>query len=237
MGGEQKAASPPFFFLNSEGTKKNRYFHPMNKGHSFAVGDYVGILEGTEKGYIIKIEKNKAWIETENGFEITSLLTKLVKYKTPKKNHSSSQQKNPPVSKQTQEEFPKHKKPIIKKVKDENFTVDPVLLGEEKLKYTGKNKESVWEVDLHIEEIVDRHKHLTNGEIVDLQLRHARSVIEKARKNKIQKLIFIHGKGKGTLRMELLSLLAGYSFLEYYDASFKTYGGGATEVRIFISKI
>lgn len=201
------------------------------------VGDFVGILEGTEKGVVIKIENNQAWIETKDGFEITSPLSKLVKYrpiskKTTTHKTVSSNKKQEPIT-----DFPNHKKPVIKKIKDDSFKVNPQLLGEEKPYYRGKNKEAIWEVDLHIEEIIDEYKHLTNGEIVDIQIRHARATIEKARKQKIQKVVFIHGKGKGTLRMELLHLLSGYTFLEYYDASFKTYGGGATEVRLFVSKI
>ncbi len=198
------------------------------------IGDYVGILEGTEKGFIIRIENNKACIETKDGFEITSPLSKLVKYKTPAKKKKitvTNTQKEKPTT-----EFPTQKKTVIKKVKDDDFKVDPQLLGENKPVYRGKNKESIWEVDLHIEEIIDDYKHLSNGEIVDIQIKHARTLIEKARKQRIQKVIFIHGKGKGTLRSELLHLLSGYTFLEYYDASFKTYGGGATEVRLFLSK-
>jgi len=200
------------------------------------IGDYVGILEGTEKGFIIKIENNKALIQTKNGFEITSLLSKLVKYKTPSKKTSITKPVAQNKIQESSTDFPIEKKPVIKKIKDDNFKVNPQLIGEEKPLHRGKMKESMWEVDLHIEEILDEYKHLSNGEIVDIQLRHARSTIEKARKRKIQKVVFIHGKGKGTLRMELLHLLNGFTFLEYYDASFKTYGGGATEVRLFLSK-
>lgn len=199
------------------------------------LGDYVGILDGIEKGYVIKIEKNKAWIETDDGFEITSHLDKLVKYTTQKESQKQTNKHILP-EKKNKEEFPSEKKPVIKKVKDKNFKINPLLIGEEKKYSSKKHKDNIWEVDLHIEEITDHYKHLTNGQIVDIQLMHARSIIEKALKNKILKLIFIHGKGKGTLRQELLNLLAGYTFLEFYDASFKKYGGGATEVRIFLSK-
>ncbi len=115
--------------------------------------------------------------------------------------------------------------------------MNPSFIGEEKKHVSKKMEQSVWEVDLHVEELTDNHRHLTNGEIVDLQLKHARAIIEKAKKNKINKVVFIHRKGKGTLRQELLNLLAGYTNLEWYDASFKRYGGGATEVRIFTSKV
>ncbi len=203
---------------------------------SIEIGDYVGILEGTEKGFVTRIEKNKAWIETDDGFEITSLLTKLVKYPSKKKPKSINPDK-PGPKKEVKDEFPESKKPVIKKVKDKDFRIHPALIGEGKKITSKKHEDKVWEVDLHIEEIIDHYKHLTNGEIVDIQLKHARSVIDKARIHKIGKVVFIHGKGKGTLRQELLNLLSGYTFLEFYDASFKEYGGGATEVRIFVSKV
>ncbi len=196
------------------------------------VGDLVGILDGTEKGYVVKIDNKKAWIETMDGFEIVSSLDKLVKYIHPPKPivQAEKMENKKPAKK---EEFPVEKKPRFKKVSDKNFKVDPRLIGEEKKPVSQKNKENVWEVDLHVEELTDQYKHLSNGEIVDLQLRHARSILEKARKNRISKVVFIHGKGKGTLKQELLNLLSGYTNLEFYDASFKLYGGGATEVRLY----
>lgn len=199
------------------------------------IGDFVGILDGTEKGFIIKVERNKAWIETTDGFEMTSSLDKLVKYPTPKKAKTKIGSTHSNKAQQL-EEFPLEKKPVIKKVVDRSFKVHPSQIGEEKKHSSKKQSENTWEVDLHIEELTDDYRHLTNGEIVDIQLKHAKSILEKARKNKINKIVFIHGKGKGTLRQELLHLLNGFTFLEYYDASFKRYGGGATEVRIFTSK-
>ena len=204
------------------------------------IGDYVGILDGTEKGFVIKLEKNKAWIETDAGFEITSQINKLVKYK-PKKSHMKivAEKSNASSNHKTEpKEIPSSNKTIIKKVKDKDFQINPRQIGEEKKSNSSKkNNENIWEVDLHIEEITDSYKHLSNGEIVIIQLQHVRSIIEKARKNKINKLIFIHGKGKGTLRLELLNLLRRYTFLEFYDASFKKYGAGATEVKIFVNKV
>ena len=46
-------------------------------------------------------------------------------------------------------------------------------------------------------------------------------------------MVFIHGVGEGVLKEELNTLLNRYNNVEYYDADFKTYGLGATEVRIF----
>ena len=49
---------------------------------------------------------------------------------------------------------------------------------------------------------------------------------------KIPKIVFIHGVGEGVLKSELQSLLNKYS-VKYYDASYKKYGLGATEVYVY----
>jgi dsDNA-specific endonuclease/ATPase MutS2 len=46
-------------------------------------------------------------------------------------------------------------------------------------------------------------------------------------------MVFIHGVGEGVLRQELETLLGRYSNVQFYDADYKSYGIGATEVRIF----
>lgn len=199
------------------------------------IGDFVGLLDGKEKGYVVKIEGSKVWFETSEGFEMVASKNKLVKYDKPKKSGSKSEKKLT-VSKtatNTQAEFPETKKPKIRKVKDANFKIPASSLVDSKFHHKSTSSDNIWEVDLHIEELLDDYKHLSNGEIVDIQIKHARKMIEKARVKKIPTLIFIHGKGKGVLRSELHHLLMGYTHLEFYDASFKKYGGGATEVRLY----
>lgn len=87
------------------------------------------------------------------------------------------------------------------------------------------------EVDLHIEEIVDDHAELSNGEIVNIQLARFETALETAIKGKVQKIVFIHGVGNGKLKYELRKKLDNkYPDLRYQDASFKEYGYGATMV-------
>jgi dsDNA-specific endonuclease/ATPase MutS2 len=50
-------------------------------------------------------------------------------------------------------------------------------------------------------------------------------------KNKVRKMVFIHGVGNGKLKYELIKALnERYPDLVYQDASFKEYGYGATMV-------
>ncbi len=87
------------------------------------------------------------------------------------------------------------------------------------------------EVDLHIEEIVESHAELSNGEIINLQLARFETALETAMRSKTQRIVFIHGLGNGRLKHELLKKLdRSYPDLKYQDASFKEYGYGATMV-------
>ena len=87
------------------------------------------------------------------------------------------------------------------------------------------------EIDLHIEEIVDNHSGLTNGEIIELQLARFETSLETAIRSGMQKIVFIHGVGNGKLKQELRNKLERkYPELVYQDASFKEYGFGATVV-------
>ncbi|UPT65640.1 MAG: DUF2027 domain-containing protein [Sphingobacteriales bacterium JAD_PAG50586_3] len=88
------------------------------------------------------------------------------------------------------------------------------------------------EVDLHIEELLDNMQGLTNGEMLEIQLTHARKKLEEAVIRRCRKVVFIHGVGNGRLKTEIRNLLTNYTGLEFFDASLAKYGHGATEVRL-----
>jgi dsDNA-specific endonuclease/ATPase MutS2 len=88
-------------------------------------------------------------------------------------------------------------------------------------------------IDLHIHEFLENDRYMTSFEKLSAQLNRAIIKLEKARSEKIPKLVFIHGVGKGVLKERLHELLNAQPDLEYYDASFSKYGKGATEVKIY----
>lgn len=89
------------------------------------------------------------------------------------------------------------------------------------------------EVDLHIENLLDSHKGMTNAQIIQHQLRHFQKELDFAISNNFYKIVFIHGVGNGRLKQEILAILRNYPELDVRDASFKKYGFGATEVVIY----
>lgn len=98
---------------------------------------------------------------------------------------------------------------------------------------TERPKNGIIEVDLHIGELLDDTSGLSSKEMLDCQMKEFRRVMDENQKNKGQKIVFIHGKGEGVLRNELLrELKRVYKKCTYQDASFREYGFGATMVTI-----
>lgn len=94
-------------------------------------------------------------------------------------------------------------------------------------------KEDKIVIDLHIDELLDTTVGMSSSDILEYQLNTFRNVLEQYKKDKGQKLIFIHGKGEGVLRRAIIHEL-NYKYKGYFyqDASFREYGYGATQVTI-----
>lgn len=97
---------------------------------------------------------------------------------------------------------------------------------------TGKKNELIVQ-DLHIAALLDNLHGLTNKDILDYQLRKFREVMKANEKKGGQKIVFIHGKGEGVLRKNILDeLKRKWPHCSAQDASFQEYGFGATQVTI-----
>lgn len=91
---------------------------------------------------------------------------------------------------------------------------------------------SVAEVDLHLHELIDNERNLSDGEKLEFQLRYFERALEAAIRNGKRKLIVIHGVGEGVLREEVRRMLQYYDTVQFHDADMRRYGVGATEVII-----
>ncbi|MEP6616399.1 MAG: Smr/MutS family protein [Ginsengibacter sp.] len=86
-------------------------------------------------------------------------------------------------------------------------------------------------IDLHIEKLTDSWKHLSNFEILTLQLKHFEKYYYLAVAHHLPGLIVVHGIGTGKLKEEVHEILKTKkevkSFINQYHTS---YGYGATEI-------
>lgn len=178
----------------------------------FQVGEKVGFLYEVGGGSVTKIlSQNVYSVEDDSGFERTFQSNELVKIhgKDYKLSDSANLQMN----------------------EDETLSEPNHYVRKEQL--TGVRKPiDVWEIDLHIEEIIESHLGLSNFQILTKQLAEFKSFYKKARTNHIRKIVVIHGVGEGVLKEEIRSYLSKQESIEYYDADFREYGKGATTVEI-----
>lgn len=121
----------------------------------------------------------------------------------------------------------------VEKLKDKDWSeiIEKKEQAEKKEEKKSPKNTEIEEVDLHIEELVDSHDGMSNGEILKVQLARFEFALETAIRTKTQKIVFIHGVGNGVLKHEMGKKLENeYPDLRYQDASFKEYGYGATMV-------
>ncbi len=92
-----------------------------------------------------------------------------------------------------------------------------------------QGRDGNYEVDLHIEELLEDTAGMDNAEIIRHQLRHFEKCLDEAKRRPVKKFVAIHGVGKGRLRDEIRKLLKAED-IEHYDAPLSKYGYGATEI-------
>ena len=177
----------------------------------FKVGDGVETIDDDISGTVTKISGNVISVEDDNGFEFQFEANELML------STSGNSLENAVYN--TDFEAVKKEKAAKKR------RVAPVVKTKER--HAPK-----FEVDLHIHHLTKSYKGMSNFEMLNLQLDTARGQLEFAMRKRIPKIVFIHGVGEGVLRQELETLFARYNNVRFYDADYKTYGLGATEVRL-----
>ncbi len=91
-------------------------------------------------------------------------------------------------------------------------------------------KPELWEIDLHITELLDDTRGMTPKDMLEYQMQVFKDKLEEGlMDNNVKKIVFIHGRGNGRLRQEIRAYLDRKK-IPYQDASFARYGFGATLV-------
>ncbi len=87
------------------------------------------------------------------------------------------------------------------------------------------------EIDLHIEQLTSSWAKMNNAEILQIQLRHFDTFMEKAIRLGVERVFIIHGLGTGRLRDSIATRLVRIPEVSTFKNEFHPrYGYGATEV-------
>lgn len=171
------------------------------------IGDTVSVLDDTIKGVVKSINENQVILETNDGLELKYLKQELIvmneMFSLPEMNIDTI------LSEKERDEKKVKKKPVKRK------KIPPM------------------EVDLHIHQLVENTKNMSNYDMLNIQLNEAKRQLEYAISKRRQSVIFIHGVGEGVLREELYTLFRRYDNIDFFDADYQKYGIGATEIYIY----
>lgn len=170
------------------------------------VGNLVAFINETLSGEIISIQGKYAIVFCDDGFEREAAITELAVI------HRDSHKKlkaSKPTIKNSDKINAATGKPLPVKVKEDH-------------------------IDLHIEELLESTRNMTNGEILMHQIRKFEERLKRAQNNQFDRLVAVHGVGEGVLRAEIHRLLIRKYELEFMDAPYQEYGYGAT--LIFLKK-
>ena len=177
----------------------------------FSLGDKVSVLDDAINGVVISIKNREISIETTDGFVMTFFVNELIKI-----NDTSILSEN----------IGSFNSSKIKIEKEE-----PKPRSFVKVKKS-KHEIPAPEFDLHIEKLVPNFRGMSNYDILTLQTDTAKRHLDFAIRNRIPKIVFIHGVGEGILKAELDFLFGRYDQIFFQEANYQKYGQGATEVFI-----
>ena len=175
----------------------------------FNIGKKVAVLDDILKGVIVSLNGQVVGIKDDDGMVYEYNQNELVVIEEDQHQLSKYSDINNPL--------------FNDKLQDQKVKVSS---------FKKENNEVILEVDLHINQLIKSTKGMDNFEMLSLQLETAKRKIEYAISKRISKIIFIHGVGEGVLKSELHYLFGRYP-VRFYDASYKKYGLGATEVYIY----
>jgi dsDNA-specific endonuclease/ATPase MutS2 len=176
----------------------------------FKIGDQVEGIDDTVRGVVSLVSGDDITIESDEGFKLMFSSSELIKVPNKKGIRVTNQE--------------------VAQIKSEKEKPSKRIRPSQKPKERNAPK---MEVDLHINQLVKSTKNLSSHDILNLQLDTAKRQLEFAMRQRIQKVVFIHGVGEGVLKEELYYLFRKYENVRYYDADYQNYGLGATEVYIF----
>ena len=184
---------------------------------NYKINDRVKFLNEVGGGVVKSVAENRVVVEDEHGFEWEMSEDELVHVDS----HLEKEYNLP------------HTEIDSKKAIDLPKSLTEAKESEILQFVSAHGKKTYLEVDLHINELVDRTGHLTNHQMVNIQLDQFKRLLRLAKKEKYQKMVVIHGVGEGVLRAEIRHILSKIENCNFHDADFERYGKGATEILLW----
>ena len=190
---------------------------------SFQTGQRVKFLNDVGSATVVRVEGSTVVVEDEDGFERSVSAAELMAAPDPKVEARQYGDTIPDVAQLLAQEVGEKRMRELQKdfeVRYQHAQATNVA-----------RRDAHMEVDLHIHELVDDQRGLPDRAKLAIQMDHFDRMMDIAKREKLRRIVFIHGVGQGVLRHQIRTTLEQHHpDCSYREGDPRKYGSGATEV-------
>lgn len=189
----------------------------------FKAGDLVKFLNDVGTAKVLRVEGNVVIVEDEDGFERSVERTELMDAGDRDQDEKKYGNKLPDVAQLLTQEVGERRMKELQQ--------DFELRYQHAQATSMSRRDAHMEVDLHIHELVDDQRGLADGAKLAIQMAHFDRMMDIAKREKLRRIVFIHGVGQGVLRHQIRTALdQHHPDCNHREGDPRRYGSGATEV-------
>ena len=189
----------------------------------FKAGDLVKFLNDVGTATVLRVEGNVVIVEDEDGFERSVERAELMDAGDRDQDEKKYGNKLPDVSQLLTQEVGERRMKELQR--------DFEVRYQHAQATSMSRRDAHMEVDLHIHELVDDQRGLADGAKLAIQMAHFDRMMDIAKREKLRRIVFIHGVGQGVLRHQIRTALdQHHPDCNYREGDPRRYGSGATEV-------
>ena len=189
----------------------------------FKVGDLVKFLNDVGTATVLRVEGNVVIVEDEDGFERSVERAELMDAGDRDQDENKYGTKLPDVAQLLTQEVGERRMKELQR--------DFEVRYQHAQATSMSRRDAHMEVDLHIHELVDDQRGLADGAKLAIQMAHFDRMMDIAKREKLRRIVFIHGVGQGVLRHQIRTALdQHHPDCNYREGDPRRYGSGATEV-------
>lgn len=189
----------------------------------FKVGDLVKFLNDVGTATVLRVEGNVVIVEDEDGFERSVERAELMDAGDRDQDEKKYGNKLPDVAQLLTQEVGERRMKELQR--------DFEVRYQHAQATSMSRRDAHMEVDLHIHELVDDQRGLGDGAKLSIQMAHFDRMMDIAKREKLRRIVFIHGVGQGVLRHQIRTALdQHHPDCNYREGDPRKYGSGATEV-------
>jgi DNA-nicking Smr family endonuclease len=189
----------------------------------FKAGDLVKFLNDVGTATVLRVEGNVVIVEDEDGFERSVERAELMDAGDRDQDEKKYGNKLPDVAQLLTQEVGERRMKELQR--------DFEVRYQHAQSTSMSRRDAHMEVDLHIHELVDDQRGLADGAKLAIQMAHFDRMMDIAKREKLRRIVFIHGVGQGVLRHQIRTALdQHHPDCNHREGDPRRYGSGATEV-------